>query len=63
MSWIVLIDLRDNNGHVVALHDDNDNIAQFEDLLECQECANSHPLAMAYPCIALDLDTLDTEHL
>jgi len=63
MSWIILVDLRENNGHVASLQDENENIAQFDGLLDCQECANEHPLASAYPCIALDLDTLETEHL
>ena len=63
MSWIVLIDLRDNNGHVVALHDDNDNIAQFDDLFSAQRCADENPLARAYPSICVSLDTPEVEHL
>ena len=63
MSWIILVDLRENNGQVVALQDDGGNIAQFDGLIECGVCADAHPMASAYPCVALDLDTLEAEYL
>ena len=30
MSKIILVDMRENNGHIVAIQDSNDNIAQFD---------------------------------
>lgn len=56
MSWIVLVDLRSNNGHIVTLEDENGNIAQFESEEEAQECAANNPMCGAFDSYAVSLD-------
>ena len=38
MSWIVLIDLRENNGHFINIVDEHDNIAKFPTREEAIAC-------------------------
>ncbi|WP_312903785.1 hypothetical protein [Stutzerimonas nitrititolerans] len=62
MSWIILIDLRENNGHFVNLEDENGNIAQFASEEAARFCIADHPLT-AYPCYAISVDERDIAYL
>lgn len=63
MRWIVLVDMRRNNGHCAAIEDSNGYIAQFETLDDAAECLADHVPEGAFSCTALDLDTGVTESL
>jgi len=55
---IILVDLRMNNGHVLALLDEDGNIAQFDTLKSARDCRRNHPLNM-YPWLFVDMDSCE----
>ena len=61
MSKIILVDMRENNGHIVAIQDSNDNIAQFDTSEDVVLCAQNQPLCENFPYIVVDMDTLEIE--
>jgi hypothetical protein len=56
MTSIALVDLRENNGHVVAIVDDNENIVQFDNFDEIEKLKGNHPLS-GFPWLAVDIDS------
>jgi len=56
MSCIILIDMRENNGSIVALEDENGNIAQYENYGQADDVASEHPLTDAFPVRIVDMD-------
>ncbi len=56
MSCIILIDMRENNGHIVALQDEDGNIAQYEDYGEADDAASKHWLTDSFPVRIVDMD-------
>ena len=62
MSWIILIDLRENNGHFVNLEDEHGNIAQFTSEEAARLAIADHPLT-AYPCYAISVDEQEVSYL
>lgn len=62
MSWIILIDLRDNNDHFVNLEDEHGNIAQFPTEEAARAGIADHPLT-AYPCYAISVDEQEVSSL
>lgn len=55
MSWVIMVDLRENNSHFVNIEDKNGNIAQFGTEQEARDTMRDHPLS-AYPCYAINVD-------
>lgn len=53
---IVLVDIRENNGHILAIVDENENIAQYETIEDAREKLKDHPLAKAFPVLYVDID-------
>lgn len=51
---IILVDMRENNGHVVEIDDEN-GIAEFGTLEAAQECMKNHPLNV-FPILYVDID-------
>ena len=62
MSWIILVDLRENNGHFVTLEDEHGNIAQFPTKQAAKEAMRGHPLD-AYPSCAISVDEDEINYL
>jgi hypothetical protein len=56
LKIIALVDLRENNGHVVAIVDDNENIVQFDNFDEIEKLKGNHPLS-GFPWLAVDIDS------
>ena len=61
MIYVVLVDLRENNGHAVPIEDDNGNIKQFASREEIFELEKSHPLMKAFTWMAINMDTQEVE--
>lgn len=61
MSYIVLVDMRENNGHVVAISDDTEegNIAQFKSMPQVDSMMKDQPLCKTFSSIVIDLDNLE----
>lgn len=55
MTVIVLVDMRENNGHIVALVDENDNIAQFDKFEDAVDAIKEHPLSV-FPILYVNMD-------
>lgn len=63
MSWIVMIDLRENNGHLINIVDENDNIAQYPTKKEAAEAAKRNELTEYYPAYLINVDEDDIVYL
>jgi hypothetical protein len=59
--YIVLFDLRENNGHILALEDEHGNIARFSTYEEANDAAERNPLSDAFLVRIVDMDD-DTEY-
>lgn len=55
MSWIILVDARENNGHYMNIEDEDGNIAQFKTEEEAKQVMRGHCLS-AFPCYAICVD-------
>ena len=53
-TYVILVDLRGNNGHVVAITDDNGNVAQFPTRAAALEAMRDHILG-AFPTRVVQL--------
>lgn len=62
MPWIILVDLRENNGHFVNIEDEHGNIAQFETEQDAREVMRDHILN-AFPCYAISVDDDEISYL
>lgn len=60
--WIVLVDMRENNGSVVMIQDENDCAAQYESLDDVREGMRNHILS-DFPMVALNMDDLEVEEV
>lgn len=63
MSWIVLIDLRENNGHFINIVDEHDNIAKFPTREEAIAAARRNELSDFYPAYAISVDEEEIEYI
>jgi hypothetical protein len=52
---IIIVDMRSNNGHVCAIVDDNDNLAEFDTEEDAEKCMENHPLNV-FPIKYIDID-------
>lgn len=57
MSHIIIVDLRESNGHVLTIDDEHDNIAQFDTEKEANALMEDHPLN-AFPFYVFDTDRI-----
>jgi len=55
MSFIIIIDIRRNNGHCVCLEHLDGEIAQFDSVNEALDCMKGHILE-PFPFYIFDLD-------
>lgn len=62
MPWIILVDLRENNGHFVNIEDEHGNIKQFETEQQARECIRDHSLNV-FPCYAISVDDDEISYL
>ena len=53
--YIIIVDLRENNGGVLAITDENDNIALFKNYEEASDVMSNHKLNV-FPITFVDLD-------
>lgn len=60
--WILLVDMRENNGSVVMIQDENNQAAQYRSLDIIREEMRGHILSN-FPMIALNIDTLEVEEI
>ena len=60
MAHIILVDLRENNGHVLFISEGEDNVAIFKTEGEAKDCADDHHLCEAFPYSIIDLDNIIT---
>lgn len=56
MACIIIIDMRDSNGTVIGIEDDNDCLTQFDTKEDAESFAKGHPLLRAFPYKIIDLD-------
>lgn len=62
MSWIILVDARENNGHYLHIEDEHGNIAQYETEHAAREAMRDHSLN-AFPCYAISVDDDEISYL
>lgn len=55
-SYVVLIDARDNNGHVIALEDKDGNIAQFETYEKAEDAVDHRHILFGIPMLIVCMD-------
>ena len=56
MSYIILVDHRENNHSVSTIQDENDNIEIFDDISEALKVASTQFLAKSFTSFIIDLD-------
>lgn len=57
-KYIILVDLRENNGKILVISDDEgDGVAQFEFLEDAIKCVEQQPLCQNYPYVIIDMDS------
>ncbi len=54
MSYIIIVDMRESNGQIIAIHNDEMNLAQYDTEEEAAECIKNHPLGV-FPYEMLDM--------
>ena len=54
MSYIILVDMRESDGNIRAIKDENENITQYDTDEEAEELMKSHSLNV-FPYEVLDM--------
>ena len=54
MTYIIIVDMRENNGSIVAIRNEHDDLAQYDTEEEAEELMKNHILRV-FPYEVLDM--------
>jgi len=54
MTYIIIVDMRENNGQILGIKDDDFNLVQYDTEEEAEELMAKHPLKV-FPYEVLDM--------